>query len=614
MKHFAKVLIFGWISLGSPIFAAEFVVEDLGSVERQARIRGYARSPGTSEYPPRLLIGFVDGSGTWIVNLQDGSARMVEAEGFQEDYLQWPSFIGADGKVFTSCGRGGLSIYDPVVDTIKMVRPIEKARWLRGMAIGPDKAIYVSDYPTGSAAKYDPETGEVTSFGPQGGPFDTPNIYGYSVGYDGRYVYTASGKLPWYVVAYDTKEKTQKNLFQFEPADHPEVHQRGKIVYLDVKLGSPKSGQPSNLQYQLIDGRAEPVNSIPRFDDSYVPGVADPKPEVESLDRGLPIADGGAEIRFRMPGENWKVARVPVEGNDMQIARILSLKDGRLLISTGPYGNLHFFDPKTNAFERIGNPALKNVYDLLEVGDTTYFCGYPNSVFGVIGDQGGSVIGTWHESVRSKHARFIVEGADGRIYSGNHNERESTGGALGWYDPQSGKFGGMHFPNDDCEFMTTAQDGKLIVYASDFSFDPAQPEITKRNGKLIIYDTAKQEITQEISPLSDGSAGVVLETEPGFLFGFGLHDKVPMMYRVDISKAEVSKRVQLPGKAVRSIALGPDGKVYFFAKESLLRADPKTFELETLGAAEAGRMAFIGDDLYIAGTSGLRRISDIVAF
>ncbi|MFT5467127.1 MAG: streptogramin lyase [Verrucomicrobiales bacterium] len=592
--------------------AAEFSVEDLGPVEKQTRIRGYARSPGTADYPPRLLIGFVDGDGTWIVNLEDGSARKAEASGFENDYLQWPTFIGADGKVFTSCGRGGLSIYDPVADTIDLIRPIADARWLRGMAIGPNGSVYVSDYPTGSAAKYDPGSGEVIDFGPQGGPFNSANIYGYSVGFDGRYVYTAAGKLPWFVVAYDTHSKTQSNLLQFAPADHPEVHQRGDKVYLDVALSKPKSGQAANLFYQLVDGKAKAVEAVPKYDDSHVPGVDDPQPEIDPLDRGLPIIDGvGAQIRFRKPGEDWESATIPVEGNNMVIERISALSDGRLLVSAGPYGNVHFFDPETDLFTRLGNPDSKNVYDMLEVGGSVWFCGYPNSILGIFNEPGGEVIGNWHDSLGSKHALFILEGADGRIYSGNHNERESTGGALGWYDPRTSEYSGIHFPNDDCEFLTSAMDGKLIIYASDFSHDPSHPEITKRNGQLIFYDTTVQKITRRVSPLSDGSAGIVIETEPGVLFGFGLHDKLPMMYRVEIASGEVTQRVPLPGKAIRSIALGPDGKVYFFVNDSLIRVNPKTFELETLCAAEAGRMVFIGDDLYFAGTSNLRRIRGV---
>ncbi len=594
-----------------PLSAAEITVESLGTVEKRGFIRGHAVSPGTTDYPPRLLIGFEDGSGTWIINLRDGSARKAEAPGFEDDYLQWPTFTGADGKLFSSCGRGGLSIYDPVTDTIRMVRPIPGARWLRGMAIGPDGAVYVSDYPTGSAARYDPGTGEVTDFGPQGGPFTIRNIYGYSVGFDGRHVYTAAGKMPWFVVACDPRTGTQRNLLTFDPADSPEIHQRGDAVFLKVVFGNPKKGEPATRSFRLVDGDAVPVDSIPKYDDSHVPGVDLPQPEFEEFGRTLPIGDAGATIRYRMKGGEWQSVTFPAAGRDMTIERLAPLADGRLIVSTGPYGNVHVYDPGTGVISALGNPASKNVYGLLEVDGTLYFSGYPNAILGLFDAEGGRLLGDWHASLTSKYANHIVRGADGRIYAGNHNERESTGGALGWWDPKNGEFGGIHFPNDDCEHLTTARNGELIVFASDFTVDPAHPEITARDGRLIVYDTGQRKIVRQFSPLSDGSAGVVVETEPGIVFGLGLQDKLPVMYTADLASGEVVKRVPLPGKAIRQIARGPDGKVYFSIGDSLVRADPTTFELETLGPAEAGRMVFLGDDLYLGGTSQLRRIRAI---
>ena len=595
----------------------ELMIENLGPVERQARIRGHAVSPGTKNYPPRLLIGFVDGDGTWIVNLEDGTSRKADAAGFENDYLQWPTMIGADGKLFSSCGAGGLSVYDPVTDSIEYHRPIPAARWLRGLAIGPEGMVFVSDYPSGSAARFDPSTGKMTNLGPQGGPFQTKNIYGYSVGCDGRFVYTAAGKMPWQVVACELQSATQTTLFEYPTTDYPEIHQRGDEVFLEVKLESPDNGQPAEQFFRLHHGTAEAVDTIPRYDDSHVPGVDLPQPEIQEIGRTLAVDADGAALRYRpaddtAPG-TWRRASIPVTGQDMSIERISALADGRLLIFTGPYGNVHTFDPRSGEYAPIGNPASKNVYDLQEFDGTVYFCGYPNSVLGVFEGGDARLIGDWHESLNSKHALFLLRGADGRIYSGNHNERESTGGALGWFDPATQSFGGIHFPNDDCEYLTAADGGRYIVYASDFSADPAHPEITARDGRLIIYDTQSGKVVRQFSPLSDGSAGVIVEAAPGKLFGLGLHDKLPVMYRVDLDSGSVEKRVALPAKAIRQIALGPDRQVYFFCNDSLLRADPETFETETLCSATPGRMLFLGDDLYLAGTSQLRRIKGVAA-
>ena len=65
------------------------------------------------------------------------------------------------------------------------------------------------------------------------------------------------------------------------------------------------------------------------------------------------------------------------------------------------------------------------------------------------------------------------------------------------------------------------------------------------------------------------------------------------------------------GRRPREIARGPDGKVYFFLKDSLVRADPNTFNVEALCPAAPGRMVFIGNDLYLGGTGELRRLKEI---
>ena len=157
----------------------------------------------------------------------------------------------------------------------------------------------------------------------------------------------------------------------------------------------------------------------------------------------------------------------------------------------------------------------------------------------------------------------------------------------------------------------------MIVYASDVSVDPANKEATPPNGSLFVYDTEatrpSRRIVQKFSPLRDGSAGVCVEVSPGVVLGLGLHEGKPTAYTADVAAGKVLKRADLPARAVRVLATGPDGKVYtFVAKRKLVRIDPKTLTVETLGELEkSGRMAFIGPDLYLGGTSQLRRIKDL---
>jgi len=591
-------------------------VERLGVVQRVARVGGYVLSRGTEAYPPRLLLGLRGPRATFVINLKDGSSYRVAIPEFGREPISWPWDVGKDGKVFVACyGGGGLAVYDPVKDSMKLLHPIPGARWLRGLAVGPDGGVYVSDYPTGSAARYDPETGKVDYYGRQGGPFKIKYIYGYSIGAEGDWVYTATGKIPWYVVAYNRQTRKQHVVMRFNQSDHPEIFQRVDRVFLRARIVDLKTHASSTKYYRLEGGKAIPAKDMPSHSDRGLPGANLPQPELAPLGRNLALVEGGAVLRYRLPGEKtWRNVIVPVEGVAMTVQRIAPSGDGRLLIATGAYGHVFAYDPLKKTYAHIGEPASKNVYDLLAVEGKIYFCGYPNAPLGVFENGKARILCNWHEAVGSKHAFYIVRGADGRIYAGNHAEREFTGGSLGWYDPKTGKADGIRFPNDDCEGLVAAQEGRLIVYASDFSPDPTHPEIKKRSGQLIVYDTREQRIVRQFSPTPRSSAGRIAEVRPGVVLGITRNPalQTSVMYTADVTTGKVLSSKTLPAMK-GDMVCGPDGKVYTFLGEELVRVDPTTLATTPLLRTTPGRMAFIGGDLYLGGDTELRRIRGVAS-
>ena len=598
--------------------ASELKVENLGPVQRVARYRGHAISRGTDSYPPRLLLGLADGDGNWVVNLADGSSHRAAGGDSGRQHMSWPSATRADGKLFAACyGRGGLMVYDPVADSSKIVYPIPRAHWLRGVAVGADGGVYVADYPHGAAARYDPDSGKIDYYGPQGGPFRIKKIYGHDIASDGRWVYTLAGQIPWYVVAYDRQTGTQTNLFRFGQGKYPMVRQRGDEVYLQVKFAATRDADRE--YYRLSDGRAERVDAMPDEDDSRLPGFGRPQPEVQAFGRNLPLIDGGALLRYRPAGAaEWTHAVIPVKGVPLRVAVLAPTGDGRVLLYAGPYGDVYIYDPASATYKHVGSPAGRSVYGILPMGETIYFCGYVNAVLGRFegedtGD--GKIIGLWHYVVGSMHSWYMVAGADGRIYTGNHAERDYVGGSLGWYDPATGKMDGIRLPNDDCSWLTTAMGGRLIVYSSAVLADPAHPEIEVGDGRLIVYDTQTGTMapqSQWLSPLRDNSAGKIVEIAPGVVLGLGLHDGAPAMYTADVVAGKLLRRVALPAKGTDGgVVRGPDGKVYAFLGNTLVRIDPATLAIEPIGKARPGRMLFIGPDLYLTGSTHLRRISNV---
>jgi hypothetical protein len=63
----------------------------------------------------------------------------------------------------------------------------------------------------------------------------------------------------------------------------------------------------------------------------------------------------------------------------------------------------------------------------------------------------------------------------------------------------------------------------------------------------------------------------------------------------------------------QDFARGPDGFVWTFLKDALVRIDPKDARVHVVGRIDApGRPTFVGNDVYLAGTQLLRRIRNIV--
>ncbi len=619
------------ITKGALDQAPEAVIERLGVVQTLGRISGNCFVPGMRQCPARYLISFwsmADRSffKTFIVDLSTGEPRVVTAEGFDTDAPRWPWVQADDGKCFLSTMCGALTVYDPTTDKIQMVRPCPKASWLRGLAIGGDGAVYVSGYPKGDAGRYDPKTDEVEYYGPQGGPFNITNIYGYSVGSDGQWVYTASGKIPWYVVAYNRKTREQENLLQFNQSDFPNVRQIGKEVYLTASVVDQQTGTSRTEHYHLSDGEAKPIDSPPNRPVVSRPWADVPQPTIDAPGRALPMIDGNAIFRYKPAGVDesaaWREVKLPIPGEPYNVRRIAPMGDGRVIVATGIYGDVFLFDPKTSAYQRVGNPANRNVYCLCAKDGTIYFGGYANAFLGVFENGEGKLLHDWNRTLGSKRTLSLVEGADGKLYLGCHAEREFVGGALAWWNPnapEGEEAGGIRFPNDEANWAITAMNGKYVVVATTAVVDPANPDHEPPGGKIIVYDTDEQKIVNQFVPFPDdvpqgnrcGSAGLIVEATSGTILGLTTFQDKPLMYACDLQSGKMLRKTELPAAASGDLKRGPDGMIYTFLEETLVRINPKTNTITAVCKVKPGRMAFVGADLYLSGQSELRRIRGI---
>ncbi|MBM4039300.1 MAG: hypothetical protein FJ290_12370, partial [Planctomycetes bacterium] len=258
--------------------------------------------------------------------------------------------LGPDGKLYiaTPDWQKGMEVYvyNPATNALscKGVVAPGLAGETRPMCVGTDGMIYGSgSYDKerkAGAYQIDPRTGKVTDYGPVG-PSHAPNgCWGYSVAADDRYIYVASGKVPWFLVAYDRQTGKDETLVTTENVEGMvSVHQgrhgctasASKVVGTDGKA----------IQYWLYQGKAIPKKAPnekppwPEPADSKPWVTLPPQPEFFT-ESATPTSDGRAIIWHRMPkarggDDEWKAIPLQVPTYPMVINRLTELPDGRIL-------------------------------------------------------------------------------------------------------------------------------------------------------------------------------------------------------------------------------------------------------------------------------------------
>jgi len=220
-------------------------------------------------------------------------------------------------------------------------------------------------------------------------------------------------------------------------------------------------------------------------------------------------------------------------------------------------------------------------------------------------------------------------GADGRIYFGGRWMRNGSAGGLAWYDPKTGTAGGFWevFSNYQVNFMTAAGSGRFIVISTHRILDPLLNKAKPDQGKLFVFDTTAGKIVREVEPMKAAKgAGLVLGVGASRVLGWTENPEDPktsLLYGFDAEAGTVVFRKVLPTPVPVAFGsnqmerfdyrIGPDGKVWTFFGSCLVRIDPKDTSVEVVGKVAAGRLAFAGKDVYLAGTTALRKIPGLLA-
>jgi len=515
--------------------------------------------------------------------------------------------IGPDGRFYQHWSIPGeegqsLAAYDPGTNTFDIVaRSVPVGGEVQPIVIGTDGFLYGAGSRDHKACAYqfDTQTGKLKDFGTMG-PSHAPNAcWGYSVGADDDYVYMASGKIPWYLVALNKKTGKDTVLLTM---DDP----RGHVSVSQERYGCSASsrGHDKTERYWLYKGQSMPkeTGKPPPWPEPETPQpwvVKPPAPEL-GIGKLTPKADGWCELWYKQPDEDhWRAVGFEVPTFPVPIYRVTALADGRVCGSGGNYLGNFLYDPGGNESVHPGLIKLSHYCSTVSDGKV-YMSGYPSSALYVWDPNlpwtANKSPNPWSDpiaenNVESNPRRLCylashgagthkmwtaTTAADGTVYFGGRWYRNGEGGGLGWWNPRTGKANGLADPfvTFQIAYMTTAVDGRYVIISTICARDQTGKHPTPKDAKVFVFDTTTEKLVRDFVPVPAATrSGAIAGVGGPFVLGltfdpddrpdelkpeeqdeylkektliYGLRDRHSVLYKANVETGEVLWRKKLP--------------------------------------------------------------------
>jgi len=580
---------------------------------------------------------------TWNMHMfvYDPETNQVEAQGEIVPGLGGevrPLAVGPDGKIYGTGTRGnrlGLYVYDPKLQKV------------------------VKDY------------------GPIGPPHPNGAWSRYTMAVDETHAYLVSGMIPaWYLLAVELATGKEEVLLESpsqlttdiveefpgawaivpQPGDAPR-----KEYWLYGGKAIPKTGSPP------WKPRPSPWDKGEQSKPQVYYEQIDPDPEGRATlwYRTREDAERARQWREQFPDRKaspeelgWKAIHASgVETYPHRINPMTILPDGRLYGTGEDYVGVFAFDPKTDTIEVLGPRPGHAPYTQIVHEGLLYSSGYAGGPLYVYDpkkpwtlakgvppgtrmpgssdrDSNPRLLGSFWEKTRVSIAHRSAIGTDGRVYFGGFGLRNYTGGGLGWYDPKTETLDGFWKPLSGyaVHWITAARDGQWIVLSTVIAPDELNGNRAPPEAKLFVYDVREQKIIREIIPNPGAiTTGLIVETRPGFIMGLTTEKRgatTSLLYGVELETGAIAFRKILPSAVsvdsawphwvdpsyeYEHLTMGPDGFVWAYLRDVLVRINPNTAEVHPVGrVTPVGYPTFVGRDVYLSGLETLRRIKNIV--
>jgi hypothetical protein len=572
------------------------------------------------------------------------------------DFHMQPSFY-ADGKlIFEMYGPVMFVVYDPAKDAfVHGVKPFGDDMINGRCVLGEDGMICGVGWPKDKsgfvAHRFDPKTYEAKRFDTFGPPNEHRRELYRKVVMFGDWIYAAIGAQPWHLVAFNFQTGEGRLLATTEPIiGDPDTigltRMQGGLsghVRNAASVAGIDDFDREEFLFWLHEGRVYPrTGDVPPWSES--PAQKDPgarydwdrefqvwprgfvppsPPPFIRVDCGAPDAAGRVELPYRPSGQDeWSTLTYTVKMYPGEIKLLREVNNHVLFATDSGYGQHVFYDLKTDEIKRIGGTV--SPYSLALFRDRLYVSGYPGSQ--MVEYDFTRPLGLKQENSNPKRLGHpasdthiplggTVGGADGRVYNGGTTAgRRRIGGGLGWYDTQTCELGGMPLEEHRIFWMTGAADARYVVLSSK----------CEDQGKLFVWDTETHDFRHRVTPPRGATRpGPIVEALPGLVMGHtvGAAD-APLLYGFDPASGEILWTKSVPSPPVTAFSLvrrraysfrrGPEGFIWSFFDNTLVRIDPRNALVEAVGRLPAGarpaQLAFAQGKVYLAGGTHVRRI------
>lgn len=502
-----------------------------------------------------------------------------------------------NGKVYISSNDPGYLLeFNPSDGSTRQIKKLADKDG-QYMEIGDDGIIYIGEAVYGYLESYDPSTDTWVNYGIMDDPGPPYYRYVYTLGADNRYIYCGIGQNPWYLVVYDKQTGTQQTFWKSSNLSVCQVY-KGKIGGWYCQAGTLG-------WFKLENGVPTKVTSAPLVNNWYEHGncIFDIASQSYGYDydfsQTTPFGTGvvgTSKIKWKLKTETvWNVVDKDINTIPTTIRQMFP-DNGNIFGFCSAYGPLFNFEVLNNKIS-ILSTNYKSNYDALYslIKKKWYISGYagattlydPYKTWNLTSTVNGydPQYNPYFLDTIGKYHYYIASDNNDQTYVGIHNERDSTGGSLGWYDNSTNKSGVLKTPfiNDDVSDLQPAKNKTKLVYSSNSM-------VSNDSGKLFIIDCTTKSIERTIIPIpGTPSAGKIIEISPGIIIG--VSDK--KIYKVDIMSGNIiwvqtsqySTFYNTPFTD-RRLRLGPDGNVYLPIRSSnkdyIGKIDSKTGVIELL--------------------------------